>query len=503
MQKPSINYNPDVLSCLANLSNDEVFTSPALANQMLDLLPQELFRSPTTTFLDPASKSGVFLREITKRLLEGLKEKIPDLQQRINHILTKQIFALPLTELTALLSRRTLYCSHHADGKYSVCDQFDDEQGNVFYRPLKHSWENGRCTQCGASQQVYDRGEDLENHAYSFIHQDLNQISERFPVKFDVIIGNPPYQLSDGEGLNGATPIYNEFVEQAKKLSPRYLCMIIPARWFSGGRNLDKFREQMLSDKRISTIHDFPNSADCFTGVEIKGGVCYFLWEENHQDDCLIVTHEKDLITSEMKRPLKEDGLDIFIRYNKAVHILRKVKKLQEKSFSSIVSSAKPFGLRTFFKGNPEPYKTSQHNVKLFQNRGIGYIKQEDIPINRHLIHTHKVIAPYAVGSGDSKTDRVKPIYAEPNTACTETYLVMGPFENKKTCENVMSYINTRFFHFMLTLKKNTQHTTKKVYELVPIQDFSKPWTDKELYAKYQLTQDEINYIETMVHPMD
>ena len=502
MQNPSINYNPDVLSCLANLSNDEVFTSPALANQMLDLLPQELFRSSTTTFLDPATKSGVFLREIAKRLLEGLKDEIPDLQTRINHILTKQIFALGITELTALLARRTLYCSREANGKFSVCEGFNDPQGNIFYSPLKHQWENGRCVKCGASEQVYDRGDELENHAYSFIHQELVNINEKLPVKFDVIIGNPPYQLSDGENLNGATPIYDAFVEQAKKLAPRYLSMIIPARWFTGGRSLDKFRDQMLNDRRISEIHDFPNSSDCFTGVEIKGGVCYFLWEEQYDGDCKVVTHENGKQSEPMIRPLKEDGLDIFIRYNQAVEILHKVAEFKEESFSKIVSSAKPFGLRTFFKGNPEPYKSSNHNVKLYQNRGIGYIKPEDIPVNRQWIHTHKVIAPYAVGSGDSKTDWVKPIYAEPNTACTETYLVMGPFEDKQTCENVMSYINTRFFHFMLTLKKNTQHTTKKVYELVPMQDFSKPWTDKELYEKYQLTQAEIEYIESMVRPV-
>ena len=502
MQNPSINYNPDVLSCLANLSNDEVFTSPALANQMLDLLPQELFRSSKTTFLDPATKSGVFLREIAKRLLEGLKDEIPDLQTRINHILTKQIFGLGITELTALLARRTLYCSREANGKFSVCEGFNDPQGNIFYSPLKHQWENGRCVKCGASEQVYDRGDELENHAYSFIHQELANINEKLPVKFDVIIGNPPYQLSDGENLNGATPIYDAFVEQAKKLAPRYLSMIIPARWFTGGRSLDKFRDQMLNDRRISEIHDFPNSSDCFTGVEIKGGVCYFLWEEQYDGDCKVVTHENGKQSEPMIRPLREDGLDIFIRYNQAVEILHKVAEFKEESFSKIVSSAKPFGLRTFFKGNPEPYKSSNHNVKLYQNRGIGYIKQEDIPVNKQWIHTHKVIAPYAVGSGDSKTDWVKPIYAEPNTACTETYLVMGPFEDKQTCENVMSYINTRFFHFMLTLKKNTQHTTKKVYELVPMQDFSKPWTDKELYEKYQLTQAEIEYIESMVRPV-
>lgn len=502
MQNLSINYNPDVLSCLANLSNDEVFTSPELANRMLDLLPQELFSSKTSTFLDPATKSGVFLREIAKRLIKGLENEIPDLQTRINHIFTKQIFGLGITELTSLLARRSLYCSRSANHQYALCTEFDDPQGNIFYSPLQHSWENGRCLHCGASQQVYDREEHLESHAYAFIHQPIQEIIPNCPMKFDVIIGNPPYQLSDGENLNGATPIYDQFVNQAKKLNPRYLSMIIPARWFTGGRGLDKFRDAMLTDKHISQLHDYPNSSDCFTGVEIKGGVCYFLWEESYQGDCLVVTHQNGEVGEGLSRPLKEGNLDIFIRYNQAVEILHKVANFKEESFSSIVSSAKPFGLRTFFKGNPTPYKSSEHNVKLFQNRGIGYVKQEEIPVNKQWIHTHKVIAPYAVGSGDSKTDWVKPIYAGLGTACTETYLVMGPFDSQEICENVMSYINTRFFHFMLTLKKNTQHTTKKVYELVPMQDFSKPWADKELYEKYQLTKDEIQYIESMIRPM-
>ncbi|MGR3807321.1 Eco57I restriction-modification methylase domain-containing protein [Pasteurella testudinis] len=503
MQNLSINHNPDVLSCLANLSNDEVFTPPEVANAMLDLLPQDYFSDPHRTFLDPATKSGVFLREIAKRLLKGLETQIPDLQQRINHIFTKQIFGLGLTELTALLARRSLYCSREANGEYAICDEFNDSQGNIFYRPLQHHWQDGKCAQCGASQAVYDRGDTLESYAYSFIHLSIHEINKNFPMKFDVIIGNPPYQLSDGGAQASAKPIYNDFVEQAKKLNPRYISMIIPARWYSGGKGLDKFRDAMLADRQLIELHDFPNSSDCFSGVEIKGGVCYFLWKNQANEDCLVVTYEGDNIISRMTRPLKEEQLDVFIRYNQAVQILRKIAKYNELSFNTIISSAKPFGLRTFFKGRNEPYKDEFHNVKLYQNKGVGYVKTVDIPINRQWINEHKVIAPYAVGSGDSKTDWVKPIYAEKGSACTETYLVFGPFESKAVCENVMSYINTRFFHFMLTLKKNTQHATKRAYELVPIQDFSKPWTDQELYEKYQLTQTEINYIESMVRPME
>lgn len=503
MQNQSINYNPDVLSCLANLSNDEVFTSPKLANEMLDLLPQELFRSSKTTFLDPASKSGVFLREIAKRLLEGLKDEIPDLQTRLNHILTKQIFGLGLTELTALLSRRTLYCSREANGKFSVCDEFNDPQGNIFYSPLAHEWENGRCVKCGASQQVYERGADKESHAYSFIHQDLTNISGTLPVKFDVIIGNPPYQLSDGGAQASAKPIYDQFVQQAIKLQPKYLSMIIPARWYAGGKGLDKFRDQMLNDKRISVLHDFPDSNDCFAGVSIKGGVCYFLWEESHQGDCLVSTHEKNKINSEMVRSLKEDGLDTLIRYNKAISILRKVKAKNEESFKNIVSSSKPFGLRTFVKGRSKPSE-NYYSVKLYQNGGIGYLNQEEIPINRHWIDQHKVLIGAAYGAGETFPHKIinNPFYAEPRTACTETYMLIGPFDNKFICENVISYIESRFFRFMVLLKKNTQHATAKVYELVPMQDFSKSWTDKELYEKYGLNQEEIDFIESMIRPM-
>lgn len=500
----AIKHNPDILLCLANLSNDEVFTSPKLANQILDMLPDDIWKDKNATFLDPVCKTGVFLREIAVRLDKGLAEIIKDKQERINHIFTKQIFGIAVTELTALISRRTVYCAKVANSKFSVCSAFpkgkSGEDGNIKYSKIEHSWKDNKCTFCGASKEVYGKNKENENYAYQFIHTDKPE--GIFNMKFDVIIGNPPYQLNDGGFGTSAAPIYHKFVEQAIKLNPKYMTFIIPARWYSGGKGLDEFRDKMLNDNRIRKIVDFPEAIDCFPGVQIKGGVCYFLWERDNKGQCEVITSKKGNIASNMTRSLLEKGCDTFIRYNEAITILNKVRKLKENSIASQISSSKPFGLRTFIKGEEKKFKNS---IVLYQNGGIGFVKKSVITANTELINKYKVLVP-ALGSGSDTFPHPIlgiPFVVEPNTACTETYIVVGAYDNKKQCENLAKYITTRFFRFMVLLKKNTQHATKKVYSFVPIQDFNEEWTDSKLYKKYKLNKEEIEFIESMIRPMD
>ena len=504
-------YNPDVLSCVANLSNDEVFTPPELANKIIDMLPQELFENPDTTFLDPCCKSGVFLREIAKRLIKGLEHQIPDLEKRIEHIFSKQLFGIAITELTSLLSRRSVYCSKYPSSEWSAYQFPEDRpQGNIIFQRIKHTWKDGKCIYCGASQSEYDRGSELETHAYQFIHNlDVKKV---FNMKFDVIIGNPPYQLSDGGAQASARPLYHLFVQQAKKLNPRFLTMIIPARWYAGGKGLDEFRNVMLNDNHIRELHDFNNASECFPGVEIKGGVCYFLWEKDYSGDCEIVTHSNNEIVSSMTRPLLEVGCDSFIRQNEAITILRKVQKGTTKSFATLVKPAMTFGLRTYVTEFDSKVPLDGYS-KVYANHCIGYILTAKITSGTDFINKWKVLLPEAIGSGDMSKDICKPILSEPNSINTETYIMNGPYDTEAEAKNVTKYIKTKFFHFMLGLKKVTQHTTSKVYQFIPLQDFSSKsdikWEnsqediDKQLYEKYDLDEKEIAFIESMIRPME
>lgn len=495
----SDHYNPDVLTCLANLSNDEVFTPPKLVNEILNMLPQELFKSSSTTFLDPVSKSGVFLREIAKRLIAGLEQEIPDLQQRLNHIFTKQLFGIAITELTALLSRRSVYCSKRANGKYSVCNIFDTEQGNIIYNRTKHTWVYGKCSYCGASQENYERSDELETHAYQLIHTDKPE--EIFKMKFDVIIGNPPYQLSDGGFGTSASPIYHKFVEQAKKLNPTNLIMVIPDRWFAGGKGLNKFREEMLNDPQITRIIDYPNASECFPGVDVPGGICYFLWEKNKKSDCTIDVIENGVRSSSI-RPLNE--FDTLIRHGLAVNIIRKVLVKQEKRMNSIVSSRKPFGLAT----NIRPLDNG--DIKLKWNRGEGPYLREKISVGTEFIDKWKVITSktsydHAGQPNKNGQRRVLSIIEilPPGVICTESYIIAGVFTTESEANILVSYLKTKFVRFLISQLSFSQDITRERFRYVPLLDFKEKWTDEKLYAKYGLTEEEKTFIESMIRPMD
>ena len=490
-------YNPDVLSCIANLSNDEVFTPPELANKIIDMLPQELFENPDTTFLDPCCKSGVFLREIAKRLLKGLERQIPDLEKRIEHIFSKQLYGIAITELTSLLSRRSVYCSKFPNSPWSAY-QFPETQpqGNIIYQRIKHTWKDGKCVHCGASQGEYDRDSDLETYAYQFIHN--LDVKKLFNMKFDVIIGNPPYQMSDGGGTgSSAMPLYHKFVEQAKKLNPRYLSMIIPARWYSGGKGLDTFRDNMLNDNHITQLVDYFDSSECFPGIDLSGGVCYFLWDRDKTGLCN-VTSIKQGVRTTLARPLLEKGCDTFIRFNESVSIFNKVHNNDFVSIESIISARKPFG-------DIVCDRSQKVGILVYAYPNNGYISRSKIIQNSHWVDKYKVYIAKAYGERGAFPYLVlgKPFLGEPSTCCTETYLVAGAFDNKEEAENLISYMKTRFFRFFVLYKKNTQNAARGVYSLVPMQDFSKSWADEELYAKYGLTEEEIAFIESMVRPME
>lgn len=521
--------NPDVLTCIANLSNDEVFTPPELANRILDRVAEawsashngaNLWADKTVKFLDPFTKSGVFLREITSRLTDGLAQEIPDLQKRVSHILTEQVFGIGITRLTSLLARRSVYCSKHADGSHSIAKGFGNEAGNIWFERTEHTWINGKCTYCGASKAALDRGSDLETHAYAFIHtKDIKtRMTELFgaTMQFDVIIGNPPYQLNDGGFGTSAAPIYQMFVEQAKTLEPRYLSMIIPSRWFAGGKGLDEFRESMLTDTRLRSIDDFLSASDVFPGVGLKGGVCYFLWDRDHPGLCNVSTHFKDWPVSKAMRPLMEQGADVFIRFNDGLSILKKVVAVEtgqaesltvpnEKRFDALVSSRKPFSLETTFKGRK--IKRSD-DVLIYQNGGTGYVAREDVPAGKDLIDKWKIyIGRAAPGTGNRDTypHRIlsTPFVGVPGSICSETYLCIGPFETQVEAKSALSYLTCRLTRLLILLHKPSQDTTRKVYTFVPTQTWDRKWTDSDLYAKYGISQSEIDFIEKVVRPMD
>jgi site-specific DNA-methyltransferase (adenine-specific) len=514
--------NPDVLTCIANLSNDEVFTPPEFANRMLDTLAgawaadhkgANIWADSSVKFLDPCTKSGVFLREITSRLAKGLANEIPYLEERVDHILTKQVFGIGITHLTSLLARRSLYCSKHARGKHSIAKGFKSDAGNIWFERVEHGWVNGKCRYCGANARDYDRGEGLETHAYAFIHTD--DVSARLrkifggDMQFDVIIGNPPYQLgqSGGDAVGGfAMPIYQKFVQAAKSLDPKHVVMVTPSRWFAGGRGLDEYRSEMLADKRMRTLVDFPDAAEAFPGTQIKGGVSYFLWDSSWKAGCEVTTiHGGKPTSPPMKRYL--GAYDVVVRRNEAVPILEKVLKLNAKdgfdNLSNKVSAIQPFSIRTNFRGTETP-KGMKKPIRLIGNGGETFIERSKVPRNDAWIDEWKVLLGRAYGAGDAFPHQIynHPIVAGPGTACTETYLVISRFKKQAEAKRFAGYLRTRFVRFLVSLRKNTQDIYNERFQFVPALPMDRDWTDETLYKKYGITKSEITFIDSMIRPM-
>jgi len=502
------NRNPDVLTCIANLSNDEVFTPPELANQMLDSLTQawaednngaNLWEDENLKFLDPCTKTGVFLREITARLTTGLEKKIPNLEKRLEHILGKQVFGIGITKLTSFLARRSVYCSKHADGVHSIAKNLKSKDGNIWYENLSHTWLGDKCKFCSATKVNFNRGKNFEYHAYAFIHTDdiKNTLQQLFGEKmqFDVIIGNPPYQLNDGGGTgSSASPIYNLFVQQTIKLEPKYFVMVIPSRWYAGGKGLNDFRNEILNCSQIKILHDFPTATDVFPGVDIAGGVCYFLWSKNLKGNCEVISHNGDELVKDIR---KLNEFPTFIRDNNSVSIVRKIQsatKSLSNKLNERVSPRKPFRLAS-------TYIPSSSGVPCWFSQRIGksYANPKDVIDSLNILNKWKVLIPFAPIAG--QTDFTKPIgfyyesntrIAEPGECCSETYLVAGSFSTKKEAENFKSYLFTKIVRFLLLQAVTSQNITRQYFYLIPdLGTYDITYSDTYLMDKWGLSKND------------
>ncbi|HYI79596.1 MAG TPA: Eco57I restriction-modification methylase domain-containing protein [Thermoleophilaceae bacterium] len=497
MQVRDRQHVPDILDCLAQLSSDEVPTPPKLARAMLDLLPEDVWSDPTLRWLDPCCKSGVFLREIIIRLLEGLAEWQPDFEKRREHIFRSMVFGAAITEVTGYVSRRTVYYSRDASGDQSVV-RFDEEAGNLPFVPAVHDFEKGRCRSCGAPEDL-ERGDARENYAYAFLHG-AYPTEEMREMKFDVIVGNPPYQI-DSDGNTRTKAIYQLFVERAIDMNPRYVLMITPSRWFAGGLGLDGYRARMLKDHRLAKVVDYPQSKDCFPGVKIRGGVSYFLWDRNHSGGCTVRTVRGNVTGQPMTRNL--DAYDVFVRFNEGVGIIEKVRSKGNPTMDQRVSPLVPFGLRAKFRdyvAADSPGAIALHVM----GRKIEWIDPSSVTNHEPWVSKWKTLLHAAYGEDNEGPYSViaNPLVAAPESACTETYLVIGAFDTQEEAENLAAFLRTRFARFLIWLRMNTQHIRRELFAFVPDLDWTRSWTDDDLYRCFGLTEAEIATVEANIKEM-
>ena len=519
----------DILETITNVGNDEVFTPRKTCEMILDSLPEEVWHNPNYRWLNPATKNGIFEREIAIRLDAGLKDIIPDEEARRKHILQDMIYAIGQTKFTSYVARRTLYyCSdanrecdgikapdgHYVNG-YAIGNGtwFDDEEGNIKTPRADHVFDkNGRCIYCRLPKtSKYVDSLQREQYAYEFIHhkpeellgylQDLFFKGDR-TMTFDIIIGNPPYQLADGGSKASARPIYQLFVQNSIALAPKFLSMIIPARWYAGGKGLNEFRKEMLGCGNIKLLADFPNAKNCFPNCSISGGVCYFLWEKNYHGDCNFISYTN---SGNPKKTLKKlDSFPILIRYPEAEGIVRKiVERDLFKSFSELVSTRNPFGFPSSERGVKTPF---EHSVRLFSSAGISYVPRADVSDGLNYLDQYKILQSTLTAEHANEADstgkfRVLSTLEElsPGDCCTDSYLVIGPFNSPNQSHNCMSYLKTKIVRFLLLLSVSSIHVTRDTYLFVPRVNFEESWTDAKLYKKFGLDKSEIDFIEETI----
>jgi site-specific DNA-methyltransferase (adenine-specific) len=505
---------PDILDAIAALSSDAVPTPPVLARAMLDLLPEVVWSNPDLKWLDPAVKSGSIMREIASRLMVGLADWEPDPHKRAQHILTNMLHGLSITKLHAEMGRRSVYRSKDAISEKAVGrgELFEGSEGNIQFVHADHQFkksrrdlDTGSCEICGAPVGL-ERGVDRENYAYAFIHD--KSVMERFKaMQFDVIVGNPPYQIGQDDTTR-TKPLYHLFIERAIALDPKYVVMVTPSRWFTGGLGLDEFRARMIGDRRLRTVVDNPKIYDCFPGVKIRGGVNYFLWDRDYSGDCDFSTRVDGTVRSTMRRDLR-GGEGILVRDNRAVNIVEKVLASAGPSIESLVQPRLAFSevFRTNFRGTVS--EDAPDSVPLIHNSGIGHVRLGEVLTRAWLIGRWKVLLPMA-SSGDTPVDENgnivdvvlgAPIAVAPGSVCTESYFVVGGFESSAEAENYAKYLATKFVRFLVLQRKATQHVRPEVFRFVPLVDMQRSWTDEDLYAHFGLTQDEINHIEICIKP--
>lgn len=511
--RASMEHVPDVLATISQLPNDDVYTPPKVVGAMLDILPAEVWSEPDFRWLDPATKSGIYLREAFRRLMVGLAEWEPDGQQRRDHILRHMLFGAATTQINGEIARRTLYLTKDATGAdvrdgalASRVVRFTTSDGNIPFVETHHSLDRKgeRCLLCKAPAKLIR--DSREEFAFSFIHGTY-PTKELANMKFDVIVGNPPYQIgTDGHGATAST-IYHQFVERAVELDPRYVLMITPSRWFTGGKGLNDFRDTMISDRRMRVLVDNPKVFDCFPSVEIQGGVSFFLWDREWNGDCEVSTRIDGEIVSTTKRDLRS-GKGVLVRDNRAVSIIRKAEQVSADRIASHSSVTKPFGLtmRSNYAGSsPTPFEGS---IPLLYANRVGYSRRDQIQRNHEWIDRFKVLLPMAYNGGQQVESGIvrqtvigEPIAVAPGSACVQTYFIPGMFDTAEEAANFAHYLATKFVRFLILQRKSTQHITPDRFLFVPWLDMTRVWTDPELYALAKLSEDEVAYVEASIKP--